>query len=219
MQNVRAFFRKTGDSKYLSHLDVMRCFTRAFKRSGLDVWYTQGFNTHIYLMFLSPLSLGFESVYEPVDFRLVSDDTVSEKDLIDRLNAGLPKGIEVFAAGTPKYEHTEIAFSEWDISLTGDPDELCEGFSRFIDRDVITIKKKSKKGVEKEENAAEYIKRISFVKNDGGIRINTILKSDTSSSLNPSLLVNTFLSESGIDAEISSVIRKKLLLKDLEIFT
>ena len=77
MQNVRVFFRKTGDARFLSHLDVMRCFTRALKRSGFDVWYTQGFNTHIYLMFASPLSLGFESEYEPMDFRINGDEPVT----------------------------------------------------------------------------------------------------------------------------------------------
>lgn len=219
MQNVRVFFSKTGDSRFLSHLDLMRCFTRALKRSGLDVWYTQGFNTHIYLMFTNPLSLGFESEYEPMDFRIVDDTPFSEQDIIGRLNAGLPRGIRVFAAAVPVHEHTDMAYSEWRISVIGDPGALYDSFSDFISREQIPITRKNKKGVERTENAAEYIRKISFSKSDDGLTVDAVLKSDTSSALNPSLLINAFLTEAGISAEDVRITRKKLLLKDLEPFT
>ena len=218
MQNVRVFFRKTGDARFLSHLDVMRCFTRALKRSGFDVWYTQGFNTHIYLMFASPLSLGFESEYEPMDFRIVDDTPVAESEVIDRLNSGLPKGFEVFAASVPEHEHTDVAFSEWEIKMRGDADALFSAFEDFISRDEIPVTRKNKKGVERTENAIEYIKKISYRKDGSCFVIDAVLRSDTSSSLNPSLLVNTFLSDCGIGAEDIRITRKKLLLQDLEIF-
>ena len=54
---VRIFFEKTGRAKYTSHLDTMRTMTRALKRSGLPVWYTQGFNPHLYSTFPLPIAL------------------------------------------------------------------------------------------------------------------------------------------------------------------
>ena len=218
MQNVRVFFRKTGDARFLSHLDVMRCFTRALKRSGFDVWYTQGFNTHIYLLFASPLSLGFESEYEPMDFRINGDEPVGESEVIERLNSGLPKGLEVFASSAPEHEHTDVAFSEWEMKLYGDAEALSSAFAEFISKDEIPVTRKNKKGVERTENAAEFIKKISYRTSDGCFIINAVIRSDTSSSLNPSLLVNTFLSQSGLTAEDIRITRKKLLLQDLEIF-
>lgn len=49
MITVRIRFEKTGEAAYISLLDLQRVFHRILKRSGLPVYYTQGFNPHIYL--------------------------------------------------------------------------------------------------------------------------------------------------------------------------
>ena len=51
MPNLRLFYRKRGRAKYISHLDITRCMQRSLKRAGLPVWYTQGFNPHMYMTF------------------------------------------------------------------------------------------------------------------------------------------------------------------------
>ena len=68
-KEARVFYTKTGRAKYISHLDVTRCFQRALQRAGLSVWYTEGFNPHSYLTFTLPLSLGYESLCESMDKR------------------------------------------------------------------------------------------------------------------------------------------------------
>ena len=73
MVNTRAVFRKYDRAKFISHLDLYRCMQRAFKRSSLSVWYTEGFNPHLYLMFPLPLSLGYESDCEIIDFSLTEE--------------------------------------------------------------------------------------------------------------------------------------------------
>ena len=62
MTTVRIFFEKCGEAAYISLLDLQRVMGRALKRSGLPVWYTLGFNPHIYMTFTCPLSLGQESL-------------------------------------------------------------------------------------------------------------------------------------------------------------
>ena len=86
--DYRVFYSKTGRLKYISHLDVNRLMQRALKRSGLPVWYTEGFNPHIYITFALPLALGLESFYEVMDFRLTAE--LSEKEIIRRLHTALP---------------------------------------------------------------------------------------------------------------------------------
>ena len=51
MNTVRIWFTKTGEASYISLLDLQRVMGRALKRSGLPVWYTLGFNPHIYMTF------------------------------------------------------------------------------------------------------------------------------------------------------------------------
>ena len=51
MTTVRIFFEKCGEAAYISLLDLQRVFHRMLKMSNLPVYYTQGFNPHIYLSF------------------------------------------------------------------------------------------------------------------------------------------------------------------------
>ena len=53
----RITFYKTGMGKYISHLDLLRCFTRTIQRSGLPVVYSQGFNPHQKITFSLPLQM------------------------------------------------------------------------------------------------------------------------------------------------------------------
>ena len=46
MRTLRVFFEKRGNIRYISHLDLMRTMTRAIRRSGIPLWYTEGFNPH-----------------------------------------------------------------------------------------------------------------------------------------------------------------------------
>ena len=57
MTTVRIFFEKCGEAAYISLLDLQRVFHRILKMSDLPVYYTQGYNPHIYLSFSCPLSL------------------------------------------------------------------------------------------------------------------------------------------------------------------
>ena len=69
MLTIRISFEKRGEAAYISLLDLQRVFHRILKRSGLPVYYTQGFNPHIYLSFNCPLSLGQESLCESCDIK------------------------------------------------------------------------------------------------------------------------------------------------------
>jgi len=63
----RLKFSKKGMGKYISHLDLLRTFTRAIHRANLPVRYSQGFNPHQLITFSLPLALGVTSETEFVD--------------------------------------------------------------------------------------------------------------------------------------------------------
>ena len=67
---VRLKFCKVGTLQYISHLDLQRTFNRIIVRACIPVWYTQGFNPHIKLVFSTPLSVGSESICEYLDIKL-----------------------------------------------------------------------------------------------------------------------------------------------------
>lgn len=88
MYKTRIRFEKQGCASYISHLDLMRALQRSLTRAALPVRYTAGFNPHIYLSILAPLSTGYQSEYELADFDLTCDYLPA--DLTERLNAVLP---------------------------------------------------------------------------------------------------------------------------------
>ena len=54
----RLRFEKSGDAVWISHLDLMRVFQRAFRRAGFLLRHTGGFNQHAYVSLALPLSVG-----------------------------------------------------------------------------------------------------------------------------------------------------------------
>ena len=106
MIDVRTVFEKKGRAKYISHLDLNRFMMRAFRRSGLPIWYTEGFNPHPYATFALALSLGFESEYEIMDFSLTEGVSFGKVKKI--LNEILPEGLKIVYVMTPEHSIKDI---------------------------------------------------------------------------------------------------------------
>ena len=90
----RLLFEKTGNSVWISHLDLMRLFQRAFKRAGLPLVHSKGFNPRPSVSIALPLSVGIESRCELLDFELEGEKVASE-EILRRLNENLVSGIRV----------------------------------------------------------------------------------------------------------------------------
>ena len=90
---MRFIFTKTGSMKFISHLDLMRLFMRAFRRAGLPIKMTEGFSPHPKFSIKRALKLGLESDNEEASVFLREDLSPSEFE--GRLRVQLPKGIEI----------------------------------------------------------------------------------------------------------------------------
>ena len=66
----RLLFAKTGNAVWISHLDLMRVFQRAFRRGGILIRHSQGFTPRAHVSIALPLPVGQESVCELLDFDL-----------------------------------------------------------------------------------------------------------------------------------------------------
>ncbi len=113
--NVRVFFRKKGNLKYISHLDLMRAVTRGLLRSELPIVYTEGFNPHPKLVFALPLSIYQESEYEIFDIAV--EDGISYDTVFERLKSVFPVGFEIFKVAEPKEKLKTLGFAQYRIEL------------------------------------------------------------------------------------------------------
>lgn len=195
MKNVRLFYKKKGRMKFISHLDMNRFFTRILRKSNLPIWYTEGFNPHPYITFAAPLSLGFESEYEIMDFRLTDDDFSLEK-AAEILKTVVPEYIEIISLKEPVMKAGKIGFARYE--LTFENKETAEKFYDFISSDSVIVSKKTKKGDVKVIEVADKIQ--DTIKN--GEKISLVLPSGNE-NINPSVIVLAFNEKEGKDYYVS----------------
>lgn len=100
-------FVKEGYIKYTSHLDMLRLFKRAFKKAGIKLQHSQGFNPHPKMGFAQPLSLGYTSRCELLEFETVEPYDV--KEMQEKMNAMMPMGIEILAVAPLKIKAKSLA--------------------------------------------------------------------------------------------------------------
>jgi radical SAM-linked protein len=86
-------FDKTGMMRYISHLDLMRLFHRALRRTGFKLYLTKGFNPRPVVRIKNALKLGIEAEGQQAEFEL--EECVDKTVFISRLNHQLPEGIFV----------------------------------------------------------------------------------------------------------------------------
>ena len=101
-------FQKTGVICYTSHLDIMKVFKRAFKRAGIRLSYSQGFNPHPKMGFAQPLSLGYESLDEYIEFETV-DDAPDAQMILEKMRALMPEGLELLSIQPATHKKTLAA--------------------------------------------------------------------------------------------------------------
>ena len=88
-------FSKQGYIKFISHLDMIRLFNRAFKKTGIHLEHSQGFNPHPKMTFGQPLSLGHTSIGEIIEIETKAKFEPSE--IQQKLQDAMPVGIDILS--------------------------------------------------------------------------------------------------------------------------
>jgi radical SAM family uncharacterized protein/radical SAM-linked protein len=141
----RLSFTKLGKARYLSHLELVRLFARAFRRAGLDLVHSAGFHPLPKLSFHSALPVGVESLDERVDIHLRR--FILPEDIQERMNPVLPSGIRIVGAQdvTGEKKRPRLKESHFRMRLDGaKPDD--SDLERFMESDFVPASKKGKEG-------------------------------------------------------------------------
>ncbi len=211
--NIRIFFEKKGRAKYISHLDITRCFSRAIRRTDIPVWHTEGFNPRIYMTFPLPLPLGFEGERETFDIRL-TDDTYPPEKVKTELNKVFPEGIKAISVQTIVDDLTTIEKAIYTITLkSNDIKKLEEEVKSFSQKTDITVEKKSKKGI-KTVNIAPDIEVQEIYAENNLLKVKALMSAGINYNINPNLWLNAFMAEYGYDDIVLNVTRNFVLRAD-----
>lgn len=215
MQCVRIWFRKTGRVKYVSHLDIMRCMTRAVRRAQIPLWYTEGFNPHPYLNFLQPMPLGIEGMEEPLDIRIEGE--ITKEQIRDNLNAVLPEGLSIVRVTEPYMKPTDIAFASYEMIFEKE-ENLANKLTDAMNSGALTCEKMGKVNGRKrikQVNVSENIKSYELTERDGQIVLTVIFPCGNTKNVNPLNLmtaINAYLDD---DIVPLNIVRLGLLDENL----
>ena len=145
----RILFEKTGNAVYISHLDLMRLFQRAFKRGGLNLKHTQGFSPRAMVSIALPLSVGVESRCEVLDYELVGQDELSGAEIMERLNRTMPAGIRVLEVYDSPRKPKDLTHLDIAIRLEFDkgvPEGCMDAIRGLFARESVIVTKRGKNG-------------------------------------------------------------------------
>jgi len=217
MYVLRLKYKKGKDMKFLSHLDMVRLMERSFRRAGVPLEFTQGFNPHPKINFAMPLSVGISSVCEVVEFEIKEKIDV-EKFIVEQRKF-FPDGIEILS-GTyvepSKSLMSKVKASEFVIEISKiemDEKILNSELNSFLEKEEILIEKTNKKNKVISKNIREGIFSIYILKNvDGILLLKMTVSSGSEFNVNPDDVVSEFLKHMKIDRESLKIRTEKLCI-------
>ena len=91
-----AAYHKGNEIAMISHLDIQRTLQRAFRRAGIPLLYSNGFNPHPQFSFATAAATGMSSEAEWFEVQL--SEEMNPTEFVRRANESMPQGMSVSGA-------------------------------------------------------------------------------------------------------------------------
>ena len=186
----RLLFEKKGSAIWISHLDLMRLFQRAFKRANLQLTHTQGYNPRPSVSIALPLSVGVASGCELLDFDLYGDK-IPNDEIRDRLNEALVEGVRVLEVYDSGRKQRDLSLLQCVVAMeydTGVPENGLQMLRDLFSRQQVIVPKRTKNGIQ-DQDVIPMIRRIEIEKTDDNTIEISALVCCQNPALNPMQLV------------------------------
>jgi radical SAM family uncharacterized protein/radical SAM-linked protein len=146
VQRLRFRIGRTGDVRFLSHLEQMSAWLRTLRRARAPLSYSQGFHAHPKLTFACATPVGEESLGDYMD--VVLKERVELEAILQRIQATLPAGFRAFGVEEVPLKATALmeamtGFS-YTLTATADPQAVQDAIGRILDSDEVLVERKAK---------------------------------------------------------------------------
>ncbi|MGM0395478.1 MAG: TIGR03936 family radical SAM-associated protein [Bacillota bacterium] len=217
---LRTRFTKIGYLKYLSHLDLVRLFTRTFSKAGIPIKFSEGFNPHPKFSIGNPLPLGTESLAEYMDVEL--SEPMEGGDFIERMNRALPEGIKIVdcrliekkasLSSIIAWSHYEIRFMMDKLNEDREFEEVLSEWGNLSEVFITKRRKKGKKKIDKQVDILPLIGNIIYkgINEDDFHMIHAFLRTGEGGNLKPIELVEAMDRELDLNIDLDMVLIKRL---------
>ena len=198
---ARIKFRKNGVMKFIGHLDIMRYFQKAIRRTEIPIAFTSGYSPHMIMSFANPLGVGLTSDGEYFDIELT--EPIASREAVKRLNEQMVDGMEIVSfVQIPDDKKSKgmsiVAGADYLSSVKNGslPEDLAEKLEAFYAQNEICVVKKTKKS-EKEVDIRPMIYKLEC--RNGGIYMR--VAAGSVQNLKPELVTEAFARYLGMDDE------------------
>ncbi|MFZ5478374.1 MAG: TIGR03960 family B12-binding radical SAM protein [Myxococcota bacterium] len=148
VQRVRLRIGRTGDVRFLSHLEMLEAWVRALRRAGAPVAYSKGFHAHPKVNFSAALPVGEESTGDYVD--VVLTRAWEPAALRDALAAAVPEGFVVLAAAEVPLHAPglmgEVAGADYALYADVEPERLAVAVHALDTARELVVTRETKRG-------------------------------------------------------------------------
>lgn len=220
---ARIKFQKNGVMKYVGHLDIMRYFQKAMRRSGIPIKYSGGFNPHQIMSFAAPLGVGCTSDGEYLDIEL--KEQISSAEAIRMLSDAMVEGMAVtqfsYLKDGEKNAMASVAAASYELRFKHPEDfscslqQLCRAKKEFYDdADAIPVIKKTKKG-ERQLDLKPLIYAFNITESgDQALCFSLTVSAGSTENVRPEMVLIHFLRTLGVE-----VLQNAFFIHRVDLFT
>jgi radical SAM-linked protein len=193
MHRLRLKFSRGEQLKFLSHLDLMRLWERAFRRACLELAYSEGFSPHPRISLAAPLAVGITSIAELMDVFL--SRRITDGLFVEKVGPQLPDGIVIMQILSVNIEapslQSRLRFAEYSVAMATDKSGLHieSGLAALLARETLPWHHARDTG-ERFYDLRPLIDGLWLAgKRDDSCSIGMLLRCDTSGSGRPEQVV------------------------------
>lgn len=201
-------FARREPLRFISHLDMVRLFHRALRRSRLPLAYSKGFSPHPRFNLAAPLPLGATAGEEPGE--VYFDKEVSPARFLRELGSQLPPGLELtgafrFTAPAPSLPALVGAACyravpggrPFPLTIAG----LAAAVDRLLKKERIIVERKDKKGRPGQVDIRDQVIDLTL-DSDSPPCLQMILKTGSKGGVAPAAVLAVLLEEMAADRTI-----------------
>ena len=194
-------FGKDGVMRWISHLDTIRTFEKAFRRADLALSTSAGFNPRPKMSSAVPLALGLRSRGEYLDIELQNE--ANPDDLVVKLGNVLPLGMQVLSAAKIPYSAPPLMaltqLSLFELTLNPDSGRTWEdACQRIIQYPKLLINRVDSKGNSKEIDIRQGIVKLRVDENKQGVCLQATIETSSRFYLRLGELVDVITTEADV---------------------
>lgn len=146
IQRIRFRIGRTGNARFLSHLETANAWVRALRRAKAPLSYSQGFHAHPKVTFAAAAPVGEESTGDYMD--VVLSGFEHPQELLARLQQTLPDGFHAMEAEDVPLKGPSLMASvsgfTYEMRFEGDPEDLESRVEELAMRGEILVERKLK---------------------------------------------------------------------------